>query len=257
MKFGSASPRKVAVDYLVGLRFGYVGYRHNSVTMAAELIAVVEVEWDGRIRCQAPGCSRAVHKAVHVIAADGRLLVYGSSCSADYFGFGKSNSPGPRYGTSKGRKLTNEERDTLVANTASLVARMEAEHVAELALHKAAEDETMAERARQQASIRASIEEDRSASMRRECAAGWRQPMRGAAGTDPLSRYRAQQAANAARGAIRLLPSLAHYSLSDVAAVMHPAKAVCIARGVTVDRPDFLQQCGLEALAILQANNAE
>ena len=119
MKFGSSSPRKVAVDYVVGLRFGYVSHRHNSVTMAAELIAVVEVEWDARIGCQAPGCSRTVHKAVHVIAAEGRFLVYGSSCSADFFGFGKGNTPGPRYGTSKGRKLTNDERGLLIANTAT------------------------------------------------------------------------------------------------------------------------------------------
>lgn len=257
MKFGSVTPRNAAVDCRVELRFGYAGHRHNMFEMVAELIAVVEVELAYRIRCQAPGCSRAVHKAVHVIAADGRLLVYGSSCSADYFGFGKGNSPGPRYGTSKGRKLTNDERNMLVANTASLVARMEAEYVAEQALRKAVEDERMAEKVRQQAAIRAAIEEDRRAPMPHGWKGGWRQPMRGAAGTDPLSLYRAQQAADAARRAIRLLPDLALYSLSDVAAVMHSAKAVCIARGVTVDRPEFLQQCGLEALAILRANAAE
>lgn len=83
--------------------------------MSAELLAVVEVEWDDRIRCQAPGCARSVHKAVHVIADAGRFLVYGSSCSAGRFGFGEGSALGPRFGTSKGRKLTEEERDMLVA----------------------------------------------------------------------------------------------------------------------------------------------
>lgn len=95
--------------------------------MAAELLAIVEVDWDRRIRCRAAGCGRPVFKAIHVVRESGRVLVLGSDCCGRLFGFGGGVGARPRYGSGTGRKLTDDERAMLEGNTEALIARFEAE----------------------------------------------------------------------------------------------------------------------------------
>jgi hypothetical protein len=93
-------------------------------TMPPMLLAIYEVEWEHRIRCQAPGCVRSVHKRVHVVREAGRLMVIGSTCSSRLFGFGTGRDS-PRYGSVAGQRLTDEERQLLISNTEELMARLE------------------------------------------------------------------------------------------------------------------------------------
>jgi len=95
-----------------------------------ELLAIVEVGEDARVRCQAEGCGHPVHKRIHVVRHGDTLQVLGSSCFSKLFG-GKG-SPTPRYGGSSGRVLTPEERELLLTNTAQLLELFKAEHEAAL-----------------------------------------------------------------------------------------------------------------------------
>jgi hypothetical protein len=223
--------------------------------MPTELLAIVEVDWDDRIRCQAPDCGRSVHKAVHVILDGGRLLVYGSTCSAEHFGFGIGKASGPRYGSGMGRKLTKEERVLLECNTAALVERMEAEYVAELAGRKAEEDalaaSRTAEEAQRQAASRAVIDEDREGWGQPRRRDEWRQLVNVPTGTDPLSRWRAQQATAAAKSAMQRSPELARFSVNEVATAMRQAKEQCLAAGLRMDADGAREAIERGAVALL------
>jgi hypothetical protein len=103
------------------------GLRVRSKTMSASLVLIVEVEWDERIRCQAPGCGKAVYKRIHVVRESERVVVVGSDCWARiYAGLPGTNSK-PQHGAAQGRKLSSEERAFLVANTAAFIAQIEQE----------------------------------------------------------------------------------------------------------------------------------
>lgn len=93
---------------------------------ADHLLAVVEVEPEKRIRCQALGCGHTVYKRIHVVSVEGELQVVGSDCFKRLFA-GVIGSK-PSYGSSDGRRLTDEERKLLEQNTAELVAQLKAEH---------------------------------------------------------------------------------------------------------------------------------
>lgn len=94
--------------------------------MIGELLAVVGVEKDDRVVCQAPGCGHGVYRRIHVVRhEDGRLRVYGSDCFARLFGHLLRRSP--HYGSGEGRDLTPEERLMLAENTERLIARFEDE----------------------------------------------------------------------------------------------------------------------------------
>jgi len=90
------------------------------------LLAVVEVEQEQRIRCQAPGCNHGVYRAIHVIQADEGLKLYGSQCCAKLFGW-TSKQRAAAY-TKTDRRLIAEERAQLESNTASLLEKLKAEH---------------------------------------------------------------------------------------------------------------------------------
>lgn len=101
--------------------------------MSAELLAIVEVDRDSRVVCQAPGCGHAVYKRIHVVRHDDKLGVYGSDCFDRLFGdLGRGATP--NYGGGTGRLLTEEERLMLVQNTERLIAQFEAER--QLALER-------------------------------------------------------------------------------------------------------------------------
>jgi len=83
-----------------------------------------------------------------------------------------------------------------------------------------------------------------------------REPMRrgeAALARDQLNRYRAQQAAGAARQAIARFPELAAYSEAKVATAMQDAKARLVARGLPPDRDGFFTACVAKAIELLQA----
>lgn len=85
----------------------------------AQLLAIVEVEHDQRVRCGNPGCGHSVHKAIHVVQQGAELLVLGSTCFGKRYGRGALGTP--RYGGGGGRKLTTEERELLLTNTSALL----------------------------------------------------------------------------------------------------------------------------------------
>lgn len=97
--------------------------------MRATLRAIVAVEEKDRVRCQQPGCGHSVYAAVHVVQEEGRLLVLGSTCFARRYGNAHALGTA-QHGTGGGRKLTDEEREMLLRNTAALLARFEEEAAA-------------------------------------------------------------------------------------------------------------------------------
>lgn len=106
--------------------------------MRAELLAIVEVDRDHRVVCQAPGCGHAVYKRIHVVRHDGKLGVYGSDCFDRLFG-DLGRGAAAHYGDGTGRLLSAEERLMLVQNTERLIAQFEAER--QMALERAREQE--------------------------------------------------------------------------------------------------------------------
>ena len=91
------------------------------------LLAVVGVDKEARVVCQAPGCGHGVYRRIHVVRHDdGRLGVYGSDCFERLFGHLLRQAP--RYGSGEGRDLTAEERLMLAENTERLISSFEAEH---------------------------------------------------------------------------------------------------------------------------------
>lgn len=91
----------------------------------AELLGVFEVDKERRVRCQAPGCSHAVYKAVHLLSVEGEFKLYGSQCCKKLFGW-TSKTQGASY-TRGERRLSHEEREQLLHNTAELLAKLKAE----------------------------------------------------------------------------------------------------------------------------------
>ena len=97
--------------------------------MIGELLAVVGVEKDDRVVCQAPGCGHGVYRRIHVVRLDdGDMKVYGSDCFERLYGHLVRKSP--HYGSGEGRDLTPEERQMLAENTERLIARFEDERQA-------------------------------------------------------------------------------------------------------------------------------
>lgn len=99
----------------------------------AQLLAVVEVPREDRVRCQASGCNHVVFRRIHVVRENSVVSVYGSECFKKLFAGAPVSFSSPYYTSSEGRQLTDEERRLLVENTARLIQQFEAEHQAELA----------------------------------------------------------------------------------------------------------------------------
>lgn len=103
-----------------------------------QLLAIVEVPREDRVRCQAPDCNHVVFRRIHVVREDSIISVYGSECFKKLFEGAPVSSSSPYYTSSEGRQLTEEERRMLLENTARLIAEFEAEYQAELAHRNAA-----------------------------------------------------------------------------------------------------------------------
>ena len=100
---------------------------------AAQLLAVVEVPRDDRVRCQAADCNHSVFRRIHVVRESAVIRVYGSECFKKLFVGLPVSSSMPRYTSSEGRHLSEEERQLLIENTERLVQQFESEYQAELA----------------------------------------------------------------------------------------------------------------------------
>lgn len=99
---------------------------------AVFLVAVVEVEKENRIVCQAFGCGRAVYRRIHIALADNAFTLLGSDCFERLYG-ADGQVHMPYYDWGPGRRLTDEERAQLTQNTAEFIERLEferARHVA-------------------------------------------------------------------------------------------------------------------------------
>lgn len=99
---------------------------------ATQLLAVVEVPRDVRVRCQAAGCHHPVFRRIHVVREGAAVHVYGSECFKRLFESSPVGSSTPRYTSSDGRHLTQEERQLLIENTERLIQQFEDEYQAEL-----------------------------------------------------------------------------------------------------------------------------
>ena len=110
---------------------------------SAQLLAVLEVPHDDRVRCQAAGCNQPVFRRIHVVRDASGIHVYGSECFKKLFLGLPVTSSTPAYTSTEGRVLTDAERQMLIENTERLIQQLEAEYQAE-AERKAALAKAMA-----------------------------------------------------------------------------------------------------------------
>lgn len=92
------------------------------------LVAIVEVEKADRIVCQAAGCGHGVYRRIHILLVDGAFILLGSDCFQRLYGSAKRVHT-PYYHWSEGRRLTEEERQRLMQNTAEFIEQLEAERL--------------------------------------------------------------------------------------------------------------------------------
>lgn len=91
------------------------------------LMAIVEVDKRDRVACQAAGCNRPVFKKIHVIMEGSSFKVLGCECYKKLYCSYEAWNPKPYYGSSEGRRLTDEERSLLIENTEKFIELLEAE----------------------------------------------------------------------------------------------------------------------------------
>ena len=101
-----------------------------------ELLQIVEVEQENRVRCCAPRCNRSLYKKIHVVRDNGELLVLGEKCYGLIYKARESKQS--NYFSHASRKLSSEERMLLIENTESLIALFEQEHKEKEAIRKTA-----------------------------------------------------------------------------------------------------------------------
>lgn len=93
------------------------------------LLAVVEVDREARILCQAEGCGHSVYKRIHVVLAGTEFKVYGSQCYQRLFGYLGTAATTPQYGSAEGRRLSADEQLVLAENTARFIEQLENERL--------------------------------------------------------------------------------------------------------------------------------
>jgi hypothetical protein len=91
------------------------------------LLVVVEVDKQDRVLCQAEGCGHSIFKRIHVMKVDNKFQVLGSECFKRLYGHIGQDALTPRYGSSDGRTLTNDERQVLIENTERFIEKLEIE----------------------------------------------------------------------------------------------------------------------------------
>ena len=98
---------------------------------AVSLLAVLEVDIEDCVRCQAPDCNHTVYKRIHVVRTEGVLKVLGSSCFEKLFHGQAVVRQKPAFTHPSGKVLTAEDRVLLQQNTELLIAQLEAQFAAE------------------------------------------------------------------------------------------------------------------------------
>lgn len=96
------------------------------------LHSIIEVPKEQSIRCEAPGCTATVWKAIHVVIMDGEIHLYGSSCFKKVFGGTVLGAANPSYSGKAGRSLSDVERLMLLENRRRLLELLEEEHREEI-----------------------------------------------------------------------------------------------------------------------------
>ena len=99
------------------------------MTSPAQLIAIVEVDEEVGIRCQAPDCNHFVFRKIHVLRSAGAVKVVGSSCFRQFYLIEGQAKPAPLFTTRSGRTLSTEERRLLAEDVERMVLRFESQHV--------------------------------------------------------------------------------------------------------------------------------
>ena len=99
------------------------------MTTPSQLIAIVEVDEEAGIRCQAPDCNHFVFRKIHVLRTAGAVKVVGSSCFKHFYLLEGQAKPAPLFTTRSGRILSTEERKLLSEDVERLVLRFESQHV--------------------------------------------------------------------------------------------------------------------------------
>ncbi len=223
----------------------------------AQLLFVASVDESRKLVCQAPGCGRAIAKAVHVIRdLTGAIRVIGSGCYTTLSGHEQATKQGAVVGGFDGRRLTPDERAFMVADTEAFIARVEA---------RLAADREAARRSEERAQFEARRLREQSFEAAAHCRPAhdeWKQPagdgpegMRTgerASARDKLAQFRAQQARQAARVAVQRWPGLSRHSLDVVADALARAKAEYVGRGLRMDAPDarsVIESAAIAALA--------
>jgi len=93
-----------------------------------KLLAIVEVDKESRVICQAEGCGRHVYKRIHVVLDEGEVSVLGQQCYSNiYLGGMDSANTYSHYTGAESRKLTPEEIALLISNTQWLIEQFENE----------------------------------------------------------------------------------------------------------------------------------
>jgi hypothetical protein len=100
-----------------------------AMTEQVFLVAVVEVEKQDRIICQVHGCGRSVYRRIHVLLVGGSFTLLGSDCFRRLHGATSVGAIAPYYPWSADRRLTLEERNRLIKNTASFIEQLEQERL--------------------------------------------------------------------------------------------------------------------------------
>jgi hypothetical protein len=216
----------------------------------AQLLFVASVDESRKLVCQAPGCGRAIAKAVHVIRdLTGAIWVVGSGCYATLSGHEQATRQGAVIEGFDGRRLTTEERALMVADTAAFVAGVVARLAADMEAARQAREEMEAEAQRSRGHrIGAATPAPYEWEYRIGGSSKGMRTSEPASARDKLAQFRAQQALQAARVAIQRWPELSRHSLDVVADAMSRAKAEYLGRGLRMDAPDA--RSVIESLAI-------
>lgn len=93
--------------------------------LPASLLAIIEVDHDDRVYCQAPDCKKSVYKKIHIVEDAGQILLLGQKCyQLLYKGLVGERS---YYTGSESRPLSEVERELLRGNTHRLIEHFEQE----------------------------------------------------------------------------------------------------------------------------------
>lgn len=74
----------------------------------AKLLAIVEVDENSKVYCQADGCTATIYKRIHVVQTKEKIIVLGSTCYSKLYGGSEHVEKSSHYTGSESRKLTAE-----------------------------------------------------------------------------------------------------------------------------------------------------